>query len=330
MNVIISNQADEVLSSLNIDVIKKIKGEFSSDEIVSMFENFFYEKMILDITAIKDYNDLKNMQNLSINLDANKLILLLDGSSFTSSQEYISGLISMGIYNFTKNKDGIMYLMNHSNSYKDVASLQNLNDGPSDMVRSDMLAMRVLGVKNLTEHAGSTSFIFMMKKHLQRNYKVIAIEIDKNDFAFYNDKDMISCSSEDFGKELLKINNNADIVLIDLNNSNQELSCNDVIYLLEPSTIKVNKLVVRNRDILKKLEGRKIVLNKSLLTPKDIGEFEMEAGIKTFYSIPPLNDRMPSIAIDNFLVRLGFLKQKEQPSMNNSSDKLLGIFKHRS
>ena len=330
MNVIISNQADEILSSLNIDVIKKIKGEFSSDEIVSMFENFFYEKMILDITAVKDYKDLKNIQNLSINSDANKLILLLDGSSFTSSQEYISGLISMGIYNFTKNKDGVMYLMSHSNSYKDVASLQNLNDGPSDMVRSDMLAMRVLGVKNLTEHAGSTSFIFMMKKHLQRNYKVIAIEIDKNDFAYYNDKDMISCSSEDFGKELLKINNNVDIVLIDLNNSNQERSCNDVIYLLEPSTIKVNKLVVRNRDILKKLEGRKIVLNKSLLTPKDIGEFEMEAGVKTFYSIPPLNDRMPSIAIDNFLVRLGFLKQKEQPSMNSSSDKLLGIFKHRS
>ena len=42
MNVIISNNADEELSSLNIDVIKKLKGEFSSEEIVSMFENFFY------------------------------------------------------------------------------------------------------------------------------------------------------------------------------------------------------------------------------------------------------------------------------------------------
>ena len=45
MNVIISNKADDILSSLNIDVIKKIQGEFSADEIVSMFENFFYEKM---------------------------------------------------------------------------------------------------------------------------------------------------------------------------------------------------------------------------------------------------------------------------------------------
>ena len=77
MNVIISNKADDVLSSLNIDVIKKIQGEFSADEIVSMFENFFYEKMILDITAIKDYDDFKNIQSLAMNLDADKLIILL-------------------------------------------------------------------------------------------------------------------------------------------------------------------------------------------------------------------------------------------------------------
>ena len=330
MNVIISNTNDEMLSSLNIDVIKKIKGEFSTDEIVSMFENFFYEKMIIDITSIKDYLDLKNIQNISINLDSNKINFLLDGSANTSSNEYISGLISMGIYNFTKNADGIMYLIKHPNSYKDVASLQNLNDGAADMVRSDVMVTRVLGIKNLTEHAGSTSFIFMLKKHLQRNYKVVAIEIDKNDFAFYNDKNMISCSSQEFGRELLKISNNVDIVLIDLNNSNQEKACNDIIYLVEPSTIKLNKLVAKNREILNKLEGKKVVLNKSLLTPKDIGEFEMEAGIKTFYSIPPLNDRIPSIAIDNFLVRLGFLKQRVDQTTNNTSDRLLGIFKHKS
>lgn len=329
MNVIISNNADNILSSLNIDVIKKVQGEFSADEIVSMFENFFYEKMILDITAIKDYTDLKNIQNLSINLDANKLILLLDGSSLTSSEEYISRLISMGIYNFTKNADGIMYLMNHTNTYRDVASLQNLNES-SNVTRTGSMATRVLGVKNITEHAGSTSFIFMLKKQLQRNYKVLAIEVDKNDFVFYNDRQMISTTKEELSKELLKIESNVDIVLIDLNNSNQEKVCSDVIYLLEPSTIKVNKLVARNRDILKTLEGKKIVLNKSMLTPKDIGEFEMEANIKTFYSIPPVNDRIPSIAIDNFLIRMGFLMQKNNTPANNASDKLLGIFKHRS
>ena len=59
-----------------IDVIKKIHGEFSAEEIISMFENFFYEKMIIDITAIKDYLDLKTIQSLSINLDSRKLIFV--------------------------------------------------------------------------------------------------------------------------------------------------------------------------------------------------------------------------------------------------------------
>jgi len=85
MNVIISNKQDELLSTLEIDVIKKINGEYSVDEIVGMFENFFYEKMIIDITAIRDYKDIKNLQSIPIHLDANKIIILLDSSLETSS-----------------------------------------------------------------------------------------------------------------------------------------------------------------------------------------------------------------------------------------------------
>lgn len=330
MNVIISNQADDVLSSLNIDVIKKIKGEFLSTEIVSMFENFFYEKMIIDITAIKDYEDLKNIQNLSLNFDTNKLILLLDESQATSSNEYISGLISMGIYNFTKNKDGVIYLLSHTNSYKDVASLQNLNE-KANVMPNKLMGTKVIGVKNVTEHAGSTSFIYMLKKELSKSYKVFAVEVDKKDFIFYNDKNMISTTSIDFSEEVLKLSSQADVILVDLNSSNQTSSCNDVLYLLEPSTIKVNKLVIRNKELLKSLEGKKVILNQNLLTPKDIAEFEMEAGIKTFYAIPPLNDRVPSIAIEKLLVRMGFLKEREENTeINGSQNKLFGIFGRKS
>ena len=165
-------------------------------------------------------------------------------------------------------------------------------------------------------------------KRLEKNYKVSAIEVDKNDFIFFNDKKMISCSSDDLGKELLRLSSDTDIVLIDLNNSNQNRACNEVIYLIEPSIIKVNKLVVKNREILKTLDGKKVILNKCLLTPKDISEFEMEAGIKTFYAIPPVNDRIPNIAIDNFLIRMGFLKQKDDMNTPSNQGGLFGIFKH--
>ena len=332
MNVIISNQANDLLSSMNIDVIKKINGVFSSDEIVSNFSNFYYEKLILDITALKDYTDIKNLQKLSINLDASKMIILLDGSSYTSSSEFISKLISVGIYNFTKNVDGIMYLMSHPNSYKDVANLQKIDEQPDEYIKTQMGGTKIIGVKNLTDHAGSTTLIYKLKNQLEKNYKVIAIEIDKKDFVYFNDRNMFSFTNDQFNNELLKINSNVEVILVDLNNSNQEKCCNDVIYLLEPSIIMLNKLISRNRNILNNISGKKVILNKSMLSPKDINEFEMEANIKTFYSLPPINDRMPSVAVDNFLVRLGFFKQKNSEENSNSliNDGILGLFRHKS
>lgn len=332
MNVIISNQANDLLSSMNIDVIKKINGVFSSDEIVSNFSNFYYEKLILDITALKDYTDIKNLQKLSINLDASKMIILLDGSSYTSSSEFISKLISVGIYNFTKNVDGILYLMSHPNSYKDVANLQKIDEQPDEYIKTQMSGTKIIGVKNLTDHAGSTTLIYKLKNQLEKNYKVIAIEIDKKDFVYFNDRNMFSFTNDQFNNELLKVNSNVEVILVDLNNSNQEKCCNDVIYLLEPSIIMLNKLISRNRNILNNISGKKVILNKSMLSPKDINEFEMEANIKTFYSLPPINDRMPSVAVDNFLVRLGFFKQKNSEENSNSliNDGILGLFKHKS
>ena len=42
MNVIISNRYSEMLSNLNIDVIKNVRGEYDAEVIVSNFQNFFY------------------------------------------------------------------------------------------------------------------------------------------------------------------------------------------------------------------------------------------------------------------------------------------------
>ena len=57
MNVIISNKNQLLLENLGIDIIKEMNGEFEVDEIIATFQNFFYQRMILDITAIKNYKD---------------------------------------------------------------------------------------------------------------------------------------------------------------------------------------------------------------------------------------------------------------------------------
>ena len=80
MNVIISNKYQSVLETLDIDVIKTLNGEFEVDDIINQFQNFFFQRMILDITALKSYKDIKTLQKLSISLDMDKVILLLDDS----------------------------------------------------------------------------------------------------------------------------------------------------------------------------------------------------------------------------------------------------------
>ena len=74
MNVIIANEKKELLSTLNIDVIKSVEGQFDVDELVDMFKNFYYQRMILDITALKNYNDIKTLQKLSISLESQKQV----------------------------------------------------------------------------------------------------------------------------------------------------------------------------------------------------------------------------------------------------------------
>ncbi|MDD4027769.1 MAG: hypothetical protein PHN54_01755 [Bacilli bacterium] len=327
MNVIISNKFEALLGSLEIDVIKKITGEYEADEIISMFSNFFYQRMILDITAIKDYRDIKNIQKLSIALDMDKVILLLDDTPESTSSLYLSKLISMGIYNFTKNKEGMLYLLEHPNTYRDVAHIHQLDSLTNEVKeRIEKSSIKILGIKNLTDQAGATTLIYMLKKQLMSNYKVVALEVDKRDFMFFNDKDMVSTTSEQFSKELIVLSDAYDIILVDLNSSTNEDACNDVLYLIEPSTIKLNKLMKKNKNIFEQMKNKKIVLNKSFLDSKDIMDFEVEANTKVYFSVPPLNDRAPSKILDNFLVKLGFLRQASLENDKEDS-KVLGLFK---
>ncbi len=333
MNVIISNKYESMLQTLEIDVIKSLHGIFSVDEIVSQFQNFFFQRMILDITAIKDYKDITNLQKLSISLDMDKVILLLDDDESSSSPDYLSKLISMGIYNFTKNVEGIMYLYNNPNSYRDVAHIHQLEQStasPETVVVEHYepvaTGCKVIGIKNVTKQSGATTLAYMMKNQLAHNYSVIAIEVGKTDFRYFNDRNLLSVGDNEIGTAVAK-NNDKDVIIIDINDSKQaESLCHDIIYLIEPSIIKLNKLMTVDRNALIRLKDKKIILNQSLLSKKDVLDFEYESKSKVFYNMPPLDEREKDIfTLNAFLVRLGFIKQQtseEQVKRN----KLFGIF----
>lgn len=333
MNVIVSNKYQSMLSNLNIDVIKRLDGEFDADNLGGMFKNFFFQRMILDITALKDYKDIRTLQKLSILLDMDKIILLLDDSEETTSSEFLSQLVSIGIYNFTKNVDGIMYLYNHPNTYRDVAHIHQLGVQKADNTvvvenvihTEDAKKAYVLGIKNVNKQAGATSLVYMMKKQLSKNYKVIALEVDKSDFTYFQEKDMISIRNPEVGNTIAKYSDK-DIILIDVNGSNSAVDlCDEVIYLVEPSVIKLNRLMMMDNMAIRRLKDKKIVLNQSLINSKDILDFEYEARVKVFYNLPPLDERdVHNVPLNAFLVRLGFERQKDDESENRK--KILGLF----
>ena len=293
MNVIIANEQQNQLANLDDDIIKSITGLYDAFEIVEMFKNFFFSKMILDVTALKNYKDIKTYEILANGLDPDKIIFLLPEGSELCTPNFLSHIISLKIYNFTTNLNGINFLLKKTNTLKDVEHIVKMASVKTSSETGAVVAnvsanvkrgVTVLGVKNVTESAGATTFIYLLKKELSLAYgqnNVVAIEIDKNDFSLFNDKNMFSIRQTDIKNTIAKYSN-ASIILVDLNNCPDNSFCGDVLYLIEPSTIKLNRLVRRNRVIFSKLVGKKVILNQSLLLNNDVFDFESEAGIKVF------------------------------------------------
>lgn len=326
MNVIVSNEQRNTLSGLDIDIIKSISGVYDATELVEMFKNFFYNKMILDVTAVKDFHNPKSFQTIAMGLDVEKIIFFLPEGSDVCTSNFLSKLVSMGIYNFTTNMDGVKYLLEHPNTYKDVAHIQQLNEVSTTITQKVESGSKIIGIRNVTEHAGATTFVYILKRELMAHFgdTVIAIEIGRNDFSYFGDKNMVSITPDQLQATLVRFAG-ASVILVDLNNYQDDSFCGDVLYLLEPSTIRLNQLMKRNRMIFDKLQHKKIVLNKSLLTNRDITDFEYEAKAKVFYNMPPLDERKKNPIFDDFLARLGIIGKKEE--RKDSGNKIFGLFR---
>ena len=323
MDTVISNKYSSVLNELDIEVSKKLEGEYTVDEIISQFKNFFFNKMFLDITAIKDYKDLTNLQKLSMSIDMDKVILLLDkDDSISDSEPFLAKLVNMGIYNFTKDQNNLMYLYTNPNVYRDVAYLQKIDTGENNNTTTDsshsVSNKRIIGIKNITDSAGATSLIYMLKKVLSSYYSVMALEVDKRDLTYFKDKDTLTVKDDEINNIISKYNS-IDILLLDLNKSNKEYLCTDVLYLVEPSILKLNKLAIINPKIINDIKGKKVVLNKSLLSESEIADFEVETRIKVYYNIPPLNDKKDnSDILSPLLEKLGYIKKSEETEKKKS------------
>ncbi len=335
MDTVIGNKYLDVFNNLDIEVSKKLEGEYTVDEIINTFGNFFFNRMFLDITSIKDYKDISNLKKLSMSLDMSKIILLLDkDDAISKSDIFLSKLVSMGIYNFTADSGALMYLYNNPNIYRDVAHYQevdNNNDASFSQTTTGNEKKKkiILGIKNITDNAGATTFCYLIKNILEGYYSTMLIEIDKRDFTFFNDKEALSIKEDQLDSTINKYDG-VDLFIVDLNKSKKDYLCTEVLYLIEPSIIKLNKLVSINPGILSELRDKKVILNKLLLNDKDIANFEVESNLKVFYNIGSVNDKEDNSNIFiPLLIKLGLIKESNDIEEDNSTKKksIFDIFK---
>ena len=154
----------------------------------------------------------------------------------------------------------------------------------------------------------------------------MALELNKRDFIYFTDTDMLSIKEDELDKTMSKYSS-TEIFLVDLNKSSKEYVCTDVIYLVEPSTIKVNKLLLINKGAFKDLQSKNIVLNKSLFNNKEVSKFEIDTDSKVYFNIPPLDEKKDnSEVLLPLLEKLGYIKSVEKESQSNKKS-IFNLFK---
>lgn len=344
MNVIVANERKEELNTLRIDVLKSVEGLYSVEELIGMFTNFFFNKMILDVTAIKDYKDYSNLKKLFESINTSKIILLLSTNDVCNSKEFISDLVTLGIYNFTFQYEEIINLFNNPKEFNDVSSLQiskgkfdinkeideqnNVNQEKEFTFEDFTLPgeydgnKKIIGVVNLTEHAGATTLVVQMIKQLNIEYKAIGIEMNKQDFLFFNTPLIYSCNSKEEVLRKIKEHKDVDAVVVDLNTYDYKDFCTDVLYLIEPGTIKLTKLIRRNSKIFEELSGKKLVLNRTNMDENEVSLFEVESNCKIFSTVSNFRDNVDRvITVDRLLHKLGYTKNLIDKNLDNNVKK---------
>ena len=335
MNIIVTNQNKELINGANIEIMKELNGVFQISEIANSFNSIFYKKLIVDATALKDFPKENVLRELAKKFDTEKLILFLPPNN-PPPKKFLALLVNLNIYNFTDNVKGLQNLIAKNNTYDDVKeyvipenpNMDISNQSFDDLVNSvDTTNTNViLGIKDVTRNAGGTELTYMLKKCLESVHKkkVIALEIDKNEFVYYNEKNMYSIAKgklKDFFNTL-----NGEIVIVDLGNYKNYDFCTDVIYLVEPSLYRINQLMMLNRSAFAMLKGKKIILNKCLLGNNDIDTFSREAGISIYYVLPPLNDRIFNPIMNSLLSKLGLIDVSDVEQRKNKRS-FFDIFK---
>ena len=321
MNLVIVNENTIVVNALTIDIIKVLNGVYDVNSVEKELVNFYFNKVIIDITAIKNYFSSFDLFEFLNYFGKDKVILLLNDSAYCNSKEFLTQLINNGYYNFTSNSQGVSFLVNRSNTYEDVKKYIQTTTFTSELnssigstnIQTRTNNIKIIGIKNLSEGAGSTTLMQQMVKQLAFNYKVKGIELNGFDAMYFRRPDIIFCNDYTEAKTKIQWLKGIDVIIIDLNEfEDKNKICTDIIYLLEPGIIRISKFIKNINKYKDELNDMKIVLNRSALKDEEINYFEQETGLNIYYNLTNFDDKKDRLlSIDRLLIKLGFDKQQK-------------------
>ncbi len=97
MNIVIENLNSSIIDSISIATVKRLNGTYDVGTLFNEISSLSYEKVIMDITSLNNYNDINVLKSLISFIKPDKLILVLNKENI--SIEYLNSIIEIGIYN---------------------------------------------------------------------------------------------------------------------------------------------------------------------------------------------------------------------------------------
>ena len=134
MNVIVSYKQKDIIDNANIDAIKDLNGLFNVDDLILKFKNYFFSKMILDVTSVDNFTSREVLQKLVDGIGPDRLILLLPQTP-PPPNEFKKMLIDLGIYNFSNEISDVVKYIDNPNTYE--MALKLLDESYFDNNNSD-------------------------------------------------------------------------------------------------------------------------------------------------------------------------------------------------
>ena len=104
MIVVITNKLKEIIDSSRLKEAncKYAVGFYTVNDCIQSLSSLDIDYLVIDITAFKDAFEISSWKRVKDFIDPSKTVILLEEAKSYSNVGFLSMLITMGFYNFTK------------------------------------------------------------------------------------------------------------------------------------------------------------------------------------------------------------------------------------